>query len=82
MKRFIFTSIFLLGISLLSYSKVIRVNNLEPTNSEQNTYNNLQDAYNSAVSGDTLYIEGSNISYGSLSISKRLVFLGPGFFLS
>jgi hypothetical protein len=82
MKRLIFTSIFLLGISLLSFSKVIRVNNMEPTNSEQNTYDNLQDAYNSTVSGDTLYIEGSETSYGSLAISKRLVFIGTGFFLS
>lgn len=82
MKRLIFTSIFLLGISLVSFSKVIRVNNMEPTNSEQNSYNNLQDAYNSAVSGDTLYIEGSGNTYGSLTISKRLVFTGAGFFLS
>lgn len=63
-------------------AKVIRVNNQEPTNADQSTYNNLQDGYNSAVSGDTLYIEGSNIPYGSLDVFKRLVFLGPGYFLS
>ena len=71
----------IMGISS-AYAKVIRVNNLEPANPTENTFSNLQDAYNSAVSGDTLYLEGSNISYGSLTIAKRLVFIGPGYFLS
>lgn len=61
-------------------AKVIRVNNQEPTKADQFTFDNLQDAYNNAVSGDSLYIEGSDVSYGSLDIAKRLIFIGSGFF--
>lgn len=83
MKKFVILSVVCMLFCAYPLSaKVIRVNNQEPTNTEQSTYNNLQDAYNSAVSGDTLYIEGSETSYGSLAISKRLVFIGTGFLLS
>lgn len=71
----------IIGLSSVD-AKVIRVNNLEPSNPAENTFSSLEEAYNSAVSGDTLYIEGSNVAYGSLTIAKRLVFIGPGYFLS
>lgn len=64
-----------------AYAKVIRVNNLEPSNPQQNTYADLQSAYNNAQTGDTLYLEGSHISYGSLTLTKRLVLIGSGYFL-
>jgi hypothetical protein len=35
-----------------------------------------------ASAGDTLYVYGSPINYGTLSISKKLSVFGPGFFLS
>ncbi|MEI7725115.1 MAG: hypothetical protein WCK09_08410 [Bacteroidota bacterium] len=35
----------------------------------------------SVIIGDTLYLESSVVSYGSLTLSKRLVIVGPGFFL-
>lgn len=83
MKKFVILSVVCMLFCAYPLSaKVIRVNNQEPTNTEQSTYNALQDAYNSAVSGDTLYIEGSDVSYGSLEIAKKLVFIGSGFFLS
>ena len=37
----------------------------------------------SVLNGDTLYIEGSPTSYGTLSLtSKRLTFIGPGYLLT
>ena len=33
-------------------------------------------------SGDTLYVSGSPVHYGSLTLSKRLNIIGPGYFLS
>lgn len=42
-----------------------------------------QQAANSILvfAGDTLYLESSMISYGNLDLAKRLVVIGPGFFL-
>ena len=35
----------------------------------------------SVLNGDTVYFEGSMNAYGSLTITKRLVIIGPGYFL-
>lgn len=62
-------------------AKVIRVNNQEPTNAQQITFNTLAEGYNNAVNGDTLYIEPSPTPHiGVIDVSKRVVFLGAGFF--
>lgn len=70
----------MLGVSSLS-AKVIRVNNQEPTNASQSTFRTLAEGYNNAVNGDTLYIEPSPTPHtGNLTVTKRIVFLGGGFF--
>jgi hypothetical protein len=81
MKRLIFTSIFLVGMVSFSFSKIIRVNNQLPTDASQLIYNTLQDAHNAASAGDTLMVEGSNQLYANLTVSKRLVIIGKGYFL-
>lgn len=60
MKRIVLLLILLVGFTSFSYSKIIRVNNLEESIPEENLYSNLEDAYKNSISGDTLYIEGSN----------------------
>ncbi len=45
-------------------------------------YTTLQTAHDAAVGGDTLFVIGTNIQYGSLVNSKNLKWFGPGFFLS
>jgi hypothetical protein len=80
MKRIVLLLILLVGFTSFSYSKIIRVNNLEESIPEENLYSNLEEAYKNSVSGDTLYIEGSNIAYGDLNIEKRLTLIGPGYF--
>jgi len=44
-------------------------------------FTNLIDAHAIARSGDTLLIEGSDVSYGRLIMTKRLVIIGTGYFL-
>ncbi len=46
-------------------------------------FTSLQEAASSASvgAGDTLYVEGSASSYGNLDLTKRLVIIGPGYFL-
>ncbi|AKP53094.1 hypothetical protein [Cyclobacterium amurskyense] len=80
MKRNILLLILLIGFQSFSYSKIIRVNNMEESIPGENLYPNLEDAYKNSVSGDTIYIEGSNIPYGDLNIEKRLTLIGQGYF--
>tara|TARA_R110000868_G_scaffold11200_7_gene54905 strand:- start:42292 stop:43227 length:936 start_codon:yes stop_codon:yes gene_type:complete len=55
---------------------------MEESIPEENLYSNLEDAYKNSVSGDTLYIEGSNNEYGDLTIEKRLTLIGQGYFIN
>ncbi|MCF8374314.1 MAG: hypothetical protein K9H64_22015 [Bacteroidales bacterium] len=45
-------------------------------------FTTLQAAINGALSGDTLYIEGSNASYGNGTFDKKLIIIGNGYWLS
>lgn len=80
--RFYLSLTFLLACATLAQATVIRVNNREPSVPEENTYDNLEDAYNKALGGDTLYIEGSPDGYGSLTLNKPLTIIGTGYFLT
>ena len=66
----------------LSYATIWRVNN----NDESADYASLQQAHDDNAnvrSGDTLMIEGSTELYSSQAvITKRLVIIGPGYFLN
>ena len=42
----------------------------------------LQAAHDSASNGDTVHLEASVQNYGNLSCSKRLVIIGPGYYLT
>src|SRR6266404_6786736 len=76
--------IFLLTVTtsffcLPCFAKIWRVNNNTGINADFTT---IQAAHDGAASGDTLYIEGSPNGYGSLTSSKSLTIIGPGYFLS
>ena len=60
------------------FAKIWRVNNNGGVSADFTT---LQAAHNGAASGDTLHLEGSPDSYGGLTSSKKLVIIGPGFYL-
>lgn len=68
-------------ISVLSRAAVINVSNspTAPVN-VPHTYNDLQVAINAAADGDSLYVHGTNISYGNITITNRtLTFIGAGY---
>ena len=46
-------------------------------------FTNLQLANDdvSVIAGDTVYLEGSTVNYGNVTINKKLIIVGPGFFL-
>jgi hypothetical protein len=70
---------FLALISLNASAKIWRVNSAGlPAD-----FTTIQAAHNSAsvVAGDTLHLEPSFVSYGTLVSTKKLIILGPGYFL-
>jgi hypothetical protein len=67
-----------LFIASTAQAKIWRVNNNVGIAADFTT---IQAAHNAAASGDTLYLEGSNTSYGALSSAKQLTIIGPGYFL-
>ncbi|RLD60087.1 MAG: hypothetical protein DRJ05_05310 [Bacteroidetes bacterium] len=62
-------------ISALSFAGIFTVDNR--TGSGAN-YTTIFSAMNAATDGDTIYIHPSSIDYGNFSLSKSLVFIGPG----
>jgi len=90
-RQFLFTSInlkiffsasVLLLLAVSAQARIIRVNNsgiacTTPTD----CYTTLSGAYASANPGDTIHIEPSGVSYGNLTIAKRVIILGNGYFL-
>ncbi|HEX3167516.1 MAG TPA: hypothetical protein VHQ93_14700 [Chitinophagaceae bacterium] len=74
MKQFF---LFFLTCLCVNVFATVRTVNNNPNSLAQ--YNTIQAAVDAAVNGDTIYIHGSNISYGSVTVSnKRLIFIGPG----
>jgi len=77
------TSLFLfIFVSIYAQATIRRVNN-SPNVSGLNVYTTAQAAHNAAVAGDTIHLEPTaNGSYGDLSITKQLVVISTGDYLS
>jgi hypothetical protein len=69
--------LFSIGISHL-HAKTWRVNNMPNTDPD---FSGLQAAHDGATNGDTILLEGSPNPYSGLICTKRLVIIGPGYFL-
>lgn len=67
------------GTSLPVMAASWRVNNNPAVNAH---FSNFADAVTGANPGDTLYIEGSLTSYGTQTLGKKLILMGPGYFLN
>lgn len=62
--------------TIAAKATVITVSN-DPNNPAQ--YSDLQAAIDAATAGDTLYVHGSQTSYGNIFITKQLTLLGAGY---
>lgn len=79
-KMFTLTLCFTVLAVLNSSAKIWRVNNMGlPAD-----FTTIQEAHDAAsvVAGDTLHLEPSTVSYGNLTAVKKLIILGPGYFLN
>lgn len=84
MKKFFLSSVIasLLVTTVQSQDKLWRVNNNPGINADFTTFNGAANSA-SVLAGDTIYLEPSTTSYttGSFTLVKRLVVIGPGYFL-
>jgi hypothetical protein len=78
-KQLLLNLIFVLFCGIISGQHLIRVNNNPGADPD---YATLQAANDAASNGDTIYVEGSTTEYDGADISKRLVIIGPGYFLT
>lgn len=69
----------LLCLPIALFAKIWRVDS-NPGNAAD--FRTLQAAHDGALDGDTLYVSGSPVNYGSVTITKKLIIIGPGYFLS
>jgi len=59
-----------------TFATVLTVSN-SPISGGQ--YTNITDAVTAATTDDTIYIQGTGVSYGNATINKRLVVMGAGY---
>ena len=47
-------------------------------------FSTFQAAHDAAAAGDTIYVDGTgeNLSYGHAAVTKKLIIIGPGYFLN
>lgn len=78
MKTILFSLIALTAV-YTSQATIRRVNNTPGMNS---VYSTITNALNASLAGDTIHVEGSGIVYTGSTINKRIVIIGPGYFLT
>lgn len=73
-------SLFILTFLLTSktQAKIWRVNNSVGVNADFKTLNTALSS-NTVLSGDTVYVEGSDLKYDLAYLTKKLVIIGPGY---
>jgi hypothetical protein len=70
-----FTLAFSLLTAIAAHAGTITLNNNNPSAGQ---YTSFSDAQSAANAGDTILVQPSTINYGDISISKRLIIIGPG----
>lgn len=73
--KFLLIIIANLCVALSMQAKVLRVNNVD----NSAPYSKIEDAVKAAAEGDTIMLDGSPYSYGTIKLDKRLVLIGNGY---
>lgn len=69
-------------IAIFSIQLQARIWRVDVATSHNPDFTNLQAAHDGASAGDTLYLAGSGADMGDLILTKQLIIIGNGFFLS
>ena len=78
MKNLSLLTLLIFFTTLLNAQNIWTVNNQPSFDAD---YTSLQEAHDSADAGDIIMLHGSSTSYGNLLVRKRIVVIGPGYFL-
>lgn len=76
MKQFLL--LLCLLVSMAAGAKTLRVNNNAGSTAP---YTSVEDALNDAENGDVILVDGSDMSYGTITITKSITLRGPGYYL-
>ena len=77
MKKIIFILFnMLFAVNNLYAQNIITVDNATPSAGD---YSKMQAAHDAAGNGDTIYVYPSGVSYGAITVTKKLHFIGTGF---
>ena len=66
-----------LCLTMGAYANILRVNNVDSSA----PYASIAAAVAAAADGDTIMIDGTSVDYDDVTINKRLVVIGPGYWL-
>ncbi|MFT3935571.1 MAG: hypothetical protein QM726_18230 [Chitinophagaceae bacterium] len=79
--KYLSSLLLLMLVSVCASAKIWRVNNNAGVNAD---YTTAWEAINAATAGDTIHLESSTTAYAtnSLTLTKKLIFIGPGYFLN
>ena len=70
--------IYLLAFSFI-YGAAATIHTVDNKENSGADFTSLQEAIDAAAAGDTIYVSGSPVSYGSITIPKKLVLFGQGY---
>jgi hypothetical protein len=76
-KQFLLFILAIFYASQLDATIITVSNNVQDNNAAQ--YSSLQDAFDAASAGDTVFVSGSSTSYGYVYLSKQIVLIGAGY---
>jgi hypothetical protein len=79
MKKQFLLSILLVAFVSFSNAAILTVSNTTNTPGSPGQYTTLAAAYAAAYNGDTLLIQGSPTSYGTITITKKITLFGAGY---
>ena len=66
-----------LCLTMGAYANILRVNNVDSSA----PYASIATAVAAAADGDTIMVDGTSVDYDDVTINKRLVVIGPGYWL-
>jgi len=72
----------IVALAIFSFSFQVSKATVRIVNNNVNSpaqYTNLQTAIDASAVGDTVYIQGSQSNYGSITINRRMVLIGAGY---
>lgn len=79
MKKTIVILALLAWCGVAAQSAILRVSNVVGSTA---LYSSIDEAIMKANEGDTIMVDGSATSYGNIFVGKRVVLMGPGYFLN